>query len=442
LENIDYGQVGILLLDTSMTVGQRFKRMRAEKGFSQAQLAEGICSYSVISQIECDRALPSARTLGKLAEKLGVPLREIMGMQEKQMEAGFQLDIVHVHLVGGDYVHAMRLIEELEQRDDLLEHQKRALLTCRAECYIRAGHPAEAVKILLPFIEQQEIQRSVDDVTMCDVYDRLGTAYFKLRDFEKAFSAYEHGYHISLRFPQQDQLSAQVAKNLGLTCNQLGLKEEARKYLEKAYEFYHAFSDMKSLADSLFALAMSTNTEHHLKQALTLYESLNAVREAHVVKQHHAYHVEAKRDTRKALAELDEAAEEFDRIGEEGMCVYTLSRAAMICLEHDEIEAAEGYLQQAHLYKDSMAEEDRYLLADYFKTNALYHLRKENFDECVFNAQSASEICGKMGLYAESADSLQICANVYQLQGKFQEAYETSSMAYQVLRLSGRRNSK
>lgn len=106
-----------------LTVGERFKRFRLQTGRSQAQLSEGICSYPVISQIECDRALPSAHTLGKLADRLGVPLREITGPEEGKMDVRFQLDVIRVHIANRDYSHALNLISELEHSCELMEHQ-------------------------------------------------------------------------------------------------------------------------------------------------------------------------------------------------------------------------------------------------------------------------------------------------------------------------------
>ncbi|PWK13959.1 helix-turn-helix domain-containing protein [Tumebacillus permanentifrigoris] len=176
-----------MLLDAKFTIGQRFKHIRIEKGVSQAQLVDGICSIAVVSQIECDRKYPSAELWGKLADKLGVPLRELIGMQEKQMEVSFQIDMVRVYIDKADHTHALELIDELEQRADLLEHQRIELLICRAECYRTARVFEKVVELLVPFLQNQQIRQNVEDVVLCDTYNKLGNAHYWLNDFEKAY---------------------------------------------------------------------------------------------------------------------------------------------------------------------------------------------------------------------------------------------------------------
>jgi len=53
------------------TVGQRIRRIRIERGFSQRELAAPGVSYAYISRIEADARTPSAKALQALAERLG-----------------------------------------------------------------------------------------------------------------------------------------------------------------------------------------------------------------------------------------------------------------------------------------------------------------------------------------------------------------------------------
>src|SRR5689334_3118588 len=54
------------------TIGQRLKRLRLERGFSQRELAAPGVSYAYISRIEAGTRQPSVKALRKLASKLGV----------------------------------------------------------------------------------------------------------------------------------------------------------------------------------------------------------------------------------------------------------------------------------------------------------------------------------------------------------------------------------
>ena len=54
-----------------MTVGQRLRQLRTERGLSQRDLAGPGCSYAYISRIEAGARRPSAKALQHLASKLG-----------------------------------------------------------------------------------------------------------------------------------------------------------------------------------------------------------------------------------------------------------------------------------------------------------------------------------------------------------------------------------
>lgn len=106
-------------IDKSLTIGQRFKKIRKDKGISQKELCDGICSDSVVSHIETDRQYPSAHIWGKLAERLSVPVYAIMGEQEKEMDVSFQLDMIRVYIEKDDITHALDIINKLEQSWEL-----------------------------------------------------------------------------------------------------------------------------------------------------------------------------------------------------------------------------------------------------------------------------------------------------------------------------------
>ncbi|MGB8954961.1 MAG: helix-turn-helix transcriptional regulator [Tumebacillaceae bacterium] len=422
-----------MLLDASMTIGERFKHIRTEKGFSQSELTEGICSKSVVSHLENDRAYPSASMFGKLAEKLGVPLREIMGMQEKQLEAGFQIEMVRVYIEKADYKHALELIEELDRREDLLEHQQIELLVCRAECNVKLGNFKKVIDELSLFVEQQK-QQTVEDVLLCDIFNKLGNAHYRLNDFEKAYSAFEQGYRISLKLPEFGLVSARVTKNLGLTCNQLGFLTDARRYLEKAYEYYDRVSDIRGLANTLVDLAYATGNLEHMQRAREMYETLNMVVEANLAKQHYAFYVEVHRNFKKALEDFSSSTKVFEQYGQFGFGVYTQSRAAIACIEKGHVELAKQCLSNAEELMKHFTVPDDYHFADFYKARARYYLLMESFEKSIADAHKASEMCGRMGLIGESAESLQIVAKAYFEQGQYVSAFEISQQVIEMLR--------
>jgi len=77
-----------------MTLGEQFKRIRAEKGLSQPELAElaGI-EQSYLSKLENDKSLPSSEVLRKLLKAFNLTLAELVTPLDKSYIKGNLLAI-------------------------------------------------------------------------------------------------------------------------------------------------------------------------------------------------------------------------------------------------------------------------------------------------------------------------------------------------------------
>ena len=62
-----------------MTLGQRLRQARIAAGLSQRQLCGTAITRNQLSQLECDRAVPSLGTLSYLAGRLGKPVSYFLG---------------------------------------------------------------------------------------------------------------------------------------------------------------------------------------------------------------------------------------------------------------------------------------------------------------------------------------------------------------------------
>jgi immF control region 10 kDa protein len=68
-----------------MGIGAEIKSKRAEKGYTQDELAAAVgISRNYISDLENERYIPSVKTLSKLAKELGMDLNFLMEMSEIQ----------------------------------------------------------------------------------------------------------------------------------------------------------------------------------------------------------------------------------------------------------------------------------------------------------------------------------------------------------------------
>ncbi|MGZ4134038.1 MAG: tetratricopeptide repeat protein, partial [Tumebacillaceae bacterium] len=325
--------------DICKKIGERVKHYRINRGMSQDQLADGICSRQTISLLENGQHFPSADFMKQIAVKLGVPFHEIMINEVKELDAKVQIDISKVYVEIEDYANAFLLIEELEVREDLLEYQRRELVLLKAECLLRSGSAGLAVDLLSDLLERLEDDHEPDDHFLAVLTDKLGTAYYFVSQLENAYAFYMRAYQISKRFPEHDPVSAKIAFNLGKILRMIDRPNEAIDHLIRAEEYFNQVSDLKKQAITLFELGIAYQIRGNLEQAdaiilkaLALYESLNLVKMARRVRESHAYTVLSERKPTRAIEVLIECALEYEQDGDRLNLVYTYARIAFLLL--------------------------------------------------------------------------------------------------------------
>lgn len=65
-------------MDIKFRVGHIIKRIRSDKGYSQAELSDGICSINALARAESNETSPSFEILFALVERLGVSMQKII----------------------------------------------------------------------------------------------------------------------------------------------------------------------------------------------------------------------------------------------------------------------------------------------------------------------------------------------------------------------------
>jgi transcriptional regulator with XRE-family HTH domain len=120
------------------TIGQRLKRLRQERGFSQRELAAPGVSYAYISRIEAGSRQPSVKALRKLAAKLGVTADFLETGSELDPAAARELRLSDLEL-------AIRLGNEHDAEEALGEILAEAEAAADGPCTFRARVALAAV---------------------------------------------------------------------------------------------------------------------------------------------------------------------------------------------------------------------------------------------------------------------------------------------------------
>src|ERR1700730_1490296 len=99
------------------SVGDRLRYARTARGLTQAQLARGVATKGLISQIECNRTTPSLSRLRLLADRLGLPVSYFLE-QAPADEQSYLPKAADLAIRAGEPDRALALIDEAERLSD------------------------------------------------------------------------------------------------------------------------------------------------------------------------------------------------------------------------------------------------------------------------------------------------------------------------------------
>jgi tetratricopeptide (TPR) repeat protein len=122
-------------------VGDRIRRARLQAGLTQAQLSKGRYTAAYISALERGLAKPSMAALTFIAERLGVPARDLVGGDEIG-SARLEADLL---LASGRYQEALDRFTVILD-GSVAERQRAEALRGTAEALCRLGRGADAVR--------------------------------------------------------------------------------------------------------------------------------------------------------------------------------------------------------------------------------------------------------------------------------------------------------
>ena len=107
-----------------MTIGEKIKNLRKDKGFTQSALSDGIVTRNMLSLIENGSARPSLGTMRKFAERLGVPIEYLISDNDAPVPsasaAGSPEGVASMRALfkSGKYAECLEQANKLDFADD------------------------------------------------------------------------------------------------------------------------------------------------------------------------------------------------------------------------------------------------------------------------------------------------------------------------------------
>ncbi|MEP6813509.1 MAG: helix-turn-helix domain-containing protein [Actinomycetota bacterium] len=307
------------------TIGERLKRLRLERSFSQRELAAPGVSYAYISRIEAGTRQPSVKALRRLAAKLGVTADYLETGSDLDDESARELRLSDLELAlrlgeAGDVEPQLQaLVEEADATGDR-GAATRARVALAAIAQAR-GAFTEAVALF----EAALADEPFDPVALIDKYAELARAYAGAGRTHDAVDLLERCL-AGLEGGDNAALEARYATLLSYALTDIGEVARAEAVVQQALDRVKDTEDPYMRVRLYWSMARLAHTEGRASVALT--------------------------NVRKAIALL-QATEDSVHLARAHLL------AAGITLSRDDAETAEQHLDQAErILGPSLSAED------------------------------------------------------------------------------------
>lgn len=388
---------------STLRLGQRLRRARLSRNLTQGEVAKNQFSVSYISAVERGQIRPSLGALEKLAERLQIPVIDLLGEAELEIKGGpsgetreggadrlrddidIRLREGRIFSLQGKGDEAIALLTRLSAQQLSLRESASVRLQLAA-AYNRQGRADDARR------EAQEglptAERLGDAELTARLYNELGNAYLLLHSHALALDS----YRASLRGLESSNMSDPalrftVVSNIGMVHEQLDEHEEALTYLQRAAESARDVMNPELQGAAYWSLSQAYATRGNAAQA-----------RAYAMRSLAAYE---ETDNRRMVAQV------YTRLGGEFV------RAG-------QIEEAQAQLRVA--YDIASAQQDARGMADAQRNLARVYLQERRLDEAATAAHGALRLAEELGDEVQRAESLLVLAQLQEQQQALQEA--------------------
>lgn len=402
--------------ETSTTrLGQRLRRARLARNLTQGEVARNQFSVSYVSAVERGQIRPSLGALEKLADRLQVPVTDLLGAGSLEAKLG-------VSYGESREVNVERFREEIDQRVreariliqqgngaaalELLRRASNQQLSIReslmiqlttAACHVAMENGDDARRVAGDALTQAE--RLGDRDTAERARNALGDAYALLRNYQTALDQYRACLNaIGQGYIQDPAFRLTVLYNIGTQYARLDDHENAVEYLRQATQSARDVINPEQLGAAYWSLSSSLSGRGD-----------NAVARFYAARSLGAYE-EAR--NRRLVGQV------YTRLGRE------FAQAGRVDDALAELQAA---------YQIAAGQQDARGVAESQRSLAAVYLEEGRLDDAARAAADALQQSANASNPADHAESLITLARVQERQGDFSKAERSYDEAIEAL---------
>jgi tetratricopeptide (TPR) repeat protein len=257
------------------SLGQRIRELRLKKGITQIDLAKGLCTPSMISQIESDRARPSYKILFAIAERLEVPLEKLLADVDLNLEYVSTYKMARAMVAAKEHSSAIPLLKELLETPRS-QISSMDIMFELADCYLHTDQLDEAEKLFNQVYELAILRQ--DHQLQALTLKNIGLIEFRRKRYQLAAYHWHKGLEEADRMEEQDVfLKASILFNLGLVHFKLGNLNEALEYYDGASGLYEETGSLYQVGKVYMGLGLSYKRMNELEKAAEYSERATAI---------------------------------------------------------------------------------------------------------------------------------------------------------------------
>ncbi|ARU60071.1 hypothetical protein CBW65_02565 [Tumebacillus avium] len=264
------------------SLGQKIKHLRLQKRMTQIELAKQLCTPSMISQIESDRARPSYKILYGIADRLEVPLEHLLTDVDLNQEFLSTYKMARAMVSAQDYTAAIPFLEQLQSASQA-QIPETDILFDLAECYIHTKRYTDADSILSRVLETAFLKS--DTHLSARVYRSLGRLELNRKRYQLAAFHWHKAYDESDKMEEPDiYLQAGILYDLGDAYFKSGKLHDALGYYGRSSALYDKMDSLQEMGNVYLNLGISYHKLNDLdkaaeysEKAVHIYESLNNI---------------------------------------------------------------------------------------------------------------------------------------------------------------------
>jgi tetratricopeptide (TPR) repeat protein len=338
------------------TIGERLRRLRADRGLSQRQLSAPGVSYAYISRIEAGARRPSVKALRQLARKLGVTAEYLETGSEMHDFERRELRLADAELrlrLGGESEHAEHQFETVS-REALDAGDTSAAARAQVGLGLLAfdqGDNARAAIVLEHAIESG----TVSPADRPDVYATLGRAWAALGQVERAVALFERCREAVIEeAPGDETLDVRYASYLSAALTDLGDYDRAQEVLRGAVRRSEGLSDPHTRVRLYWSLGRVAGNAGRPRASLGYFRRAVALLEAteHTMQLGRAHLscawvLLASGETDEAAIHLEQAEELFGANAEQADLVMLRRHQAELANRVGDHDGALGHARDA-----------------------------------------------------------------------------------------------